>query len=85
MTDRRENMQRLQIGAFGLFSVLLLVGLASMVNEKASNEVSVTEEIANTAQPGLAAEAPVVEAPKEPLAELGAVPAPEETPVGKVP
>lgn len=85
MTERRENMQRLQIGTFGLFSVLLLVGLASMVNEKASNEISVTEEIANTAEPGMVAEEPVVEAPKEPLAELGAVPAPEETPAGKAP
>ena len=29
MTLRRENMQRLQIGGFGLIAVMLLVGLAT--------------------------------------------------------
>ena len=80
MTQQRENMQRLQIGALGLFAVVLLVGLASMANDKASNEVPVTEEIADTGIPG-AAPTTAADTPKEPLAELGAVPAPEETPV----
>ncbi len=80
MTKRRENVQRLQIGVLGLVSVILLVGLAGIANDRASNEVPVTEEIAETGAP--AAEASdKTEAPKEPLAELGAVPAPEETPL----
>ncbi|WP_420607825.1 hypothetical protein [Novosphingopyxis sp.] len=82
MTQRRENMQRLQIGGLGLFAVVLLVGLASVANNRASNEVPVTEEIADTGLPG-GAETDKAETPKEPLAELGAVPAPEETPAPK--
>ncbi len=80
MSERKENMQRMQIGAFGLFSVMLLVGLASMANDKASNEVPVTDEIGITDS---AADTALPDAPKEPLAELGAVPAPEPTPATK--
>ena len=82
MTLRRENMQRLQIGGFGLIAVMLLVGLASIANDRASNEVPVTQEIAD---PGIVAsqEEGAPETAKEPLAELGAVQAPEETPIAK--
>tara|TARA_B100000678_G_scaffold269533_1_gene256767 strand:- start:399 stop:653 length:255 start_codon:yes stop_codon:yes gene_type:complete len=82
VTQRRENVQRLQIGVLGLVAVILLVGLAGIANDRASNEVPVTEEIAETGSP-VAEAAPKTEAPKEPLAELGAVPAPEETSVAK--
>ena len=82
MNQRRENVQRLQIGVLGLVAVILLVGLAGIANDRASNEVPVTKEIAETGSP--VEEAPAkTEAPKEPLAELGAVPAPEETPSAK--
>lgn len=82
MTQRRENNQRVQIGAIGLLAVVLLVGLASFANQRASNEVPVTEEIADTALPGAMPTA-AADSPKEPLAELGAVPAPEATPAAK--
>ena len=83
MTQRRENTQRLQIGAIGLFAVVLLVGLAGIANNRASNEVPVTDEIADSSLPGTSA-TDSVEKPKEPLAELGAVPAPGETPATKL-
>ncbi len=75
-------MQRLQIGGLGLFAVVLLVGLASVANDRASDEVPVTEEIADTGIPSVG-ETDKAETPKEPLAELGAVPAPEETSAAK--
>ncbi|PZU13490.1 MAG: hypothetical protein DI606_05350 [Sphingobium sp.] len=72
---RQEGLQRVQIGLTGLAGVVLLVGLANIVIEKA--------RLDDTASPP-----PVVPtltqnavSPKEPLAELGVQPAPEQAPL----
>jgi len=75
-TDRRrEGLQRVQIGLTGVAGVVLLVGLANIVIEKARLD-------------DLTAPPPVVPtlttnatSPKEPLAELGVQPAPDQSPV----
>ncbi|MGE4322475.1 MAG: hypothetical protein AB7E60_05540 [Sphingobium sp.] len=72
---RQEGLQRVQIGLTGIAGVVLLVGLANIVIDKAG--------IGDPAQPPptvptLTANAV---APKEPLAELGVQPAPEQAPV----
>lgn len=72
---RQEGLQRVQIGLTGLAGVVLLVGLANIVIEKA--------RIDDASQPP-----PVVPtltqnavSAKDPLAELGVQPAPEQTPI----
>lgn len=72
---RQEGLQRVQIGLTGLAGVVLLVGLANIVIEKA--------RIDDATQPP-----PVVPtltqnavSAKDPLAELGVQPAPEQSPV----
>ncbi|MFB0873751.1 MULTISPECIES: hypothetical protein [unclassified Sphingobium] len=72
---RQEGLQRVQIGLTGLAGVVLLVGLANIVIEKA--------RIDDAAQPP-----PVVPtltqnavSAKDPLAELGVQPAPEQAPI----
>lgn len=72
---RQEGLQRVQIGLTGIAGVVLLVGLANIVIDKA--------RIDDPAQPPptvptLSANAV---APKEPLAELGVQPAAEQAPV----
>ena len=70
-----EAMQRLQIGIFGLFSMVLVVGIATVI----SNRAQVAEE---TAVPDAAATAEPDEATtqSDPLIDAGVVPdIPEET------
>lgn len=71
-TRRAEGMQRVQIGLTGMAGVVLLVGLANIVIDKAGID-------SGTAPP------PVVPTlgqnavtPKDPLAELGVQPAAEQ-------
>lgn len=72
---RQEGLQRVQIGLTGLAGVVLLVGLANIVIDKAR----LTDPSAPpTVVPTLAGNAV---APKEPLAELGVQPAPEQAPI----
>jgi hypothetical protein len=74
---RQEGLQRVQIGLTGLAGVVLLVGLANIVIEKARiDDAAMAPPVA----PALATNA-VAPAPKEPLAELGVQPAPEQAPV----
>ena len=72
---RQEGLQRVQIGLTGLAGVVLLVGLANIVIDKA--------RVDDAAMPPPTV--PTLEmnavAPKEPLAELGVQPAPEQAPV----
>lgn len=72
---RQEGLQRVQIGLTGLAGVVLLVGLANIVIEKA--------RIDDAALPPPSVPALSVNAvsPKEPLAELGVQPAPEQAPI----
>ena len=67
---RSQSMQRLQIGLFGLGSMILLVGLANVILTSArQNEARVVPEAAPTVAAEQAA-APV----SDPLADAGVVP-----------
>ena len=72
---RQEGLQRVQIGLTGLAGVVLLVGLANIVIEKARVDGAA---LAPPVTPTLETNAV---APKEPLAELGVQPAPEQAPI----
>ncbi|MFM6931633.1 MAG: hypothetical protein ACKOUT_05250 [Novosphingobium sp.] len=69
---RAQAVHRLQIGVFGLAAMLLLVGLANIIMDRARQaEAGVSGGVAK-----------VEEAPKantDPLADIGAVPSPETT------
>ena len=66
---RAEAMRRLQMGGVGVVAVLLLIGLASMIEDRAkqTDSTAVAEAAATTA-PSASAAAP------DPLAEAGVVP-----------
>jgi hypothetical protein len=72
---RQEGLQRVQIGLTGLAGVVLLVGLANIVIEKARIDDAA---LPPPTVPTLSANAV---SPKEPLAELGVQPAPEQAPI----
>jgi len=77
---RKEGIQRIQLGLFGLAAVVLLVGLANVVVDNVRHEENIVmdggaETAANAAVAIVAP--PVVAPPKEPLAELGVTPVPE--------
>ncbi|PDH68369.1 MAG: hypothetical protein CNE89_03940 [Sphingomonadaceae bacterium MED-G03] len=72
---RQEGLQRVQIGLTGLAGVVLLVGLANIVIEKARvDDAALAPPVTPTLETNAVA-------PKEPLAELGVQPAPEQAPV----
>lgn len=69
---RQEGLQRVQIGLTGLAGVVLLVGLANIVIEKARiNDPTVPPPTVPTLDVNAVA-------PKEPLAELGVQPASDQ-------
>lgn len=78
---RGEAMRRLQMGAVGVVAVLLLIGLASMIKDRATETASTA--VAGAA-PTTAPSSPVASA--DPLAEAGVVPempvSPTATPNG---
>ena len=72
---RQEGLQRVQIGLTGLAGVVLLVGLANIVIDKARiDDPAVPPPTVSTLDDNAVA-------PKEPLAELGVQPAPEQQPI----
>lgn len=72
---RQEGLQRVQIGLTGLAGVVLLVGLANIVIDKARiDDPTVPPPTVSTLDANTLA-------PKEPLAELGVQPAPEQVPL----
>lgn len=74
---RAQAVQRLQAGLFGIAAIILVVGLASIINERARQADAAL-------QPQAAASAtPSAKADSDPLAEAGVVPssAPEPTAV----
>ncbi|WP_336973266.1 hypothetical protein [Sphingobium aromaticiconvertens] len=74
---RQEGLQRVQIGLTGVAGVILLVGLANIVIDKARvDDSSTPPPVVATIDANASATAP-----KEPLAELGVQPAPEPAPV----
>ncbi|PZU57779.1 MAG: hypothetical protein DI547_11970 [Sphingobium sp.] len=81
---KQEGLQRVQIGLTGLAGVVLLVGLANIVIEKARLDERtmpppVVPTIANVEDVN------AVAAPKEPLAELGVTPSAEQPAAQVVP
>lgn len=73
---RAQAMQRLQVGVAGLATMLLLIGLASIITDRAdeTDRAAVPEAIATVAAPP---------APKsDPLADAGVVP---DMPAGPTP
>lgn len=68
-TVRAEAMQRLQVGVFGIGSMVLLVGLASIIGGQAErNDKLAAPEAAPTTEPSAAP------AQANPLADAGVVP-----------
>ena len=77
-TRRLEGLQRVQIGLTGLAGVVLLVGLANIVIDKARKDDAA---LPPPVVPTLSTAPTNVVSPKDPLAELGVQPAPEQAPV----
>ncbi len=68
-TERAEALQRLQVGFFGIGSMVLLVGLASIIGGQADrNDQMAVPEAAPTTEPSAAP------AQANPLADAGVVP-----------
>lgn len=64
---RAERIQRLQVGGFGLFAMVLIVALADIVISRArqTEATSVAEPVSSAAE---------AEVPRDPLADAGVVP-----------
>ena len=79
-TNRRgEAMNRVQIGLTGIAGVILLVGLANIVIDKAKTDAAATAATTpSVPAEALAAPANAAGQPKEPLAELGVTPASDQ-------
>lgn len=73
-TLRAQAVQRLQVGLFGLSAMLLLVGLANIIMDRARQ----TE--AQEAIPAVIAPAAQEQGASDPLADIGVVPSAEPTP-----
>lgn len=73
---RAEAVQRLQTGLFGLAAILLIVGLADIINERA-----LQAEAANPAPNANASAAPTGNV--DPLADAGVVPSASASPSAK--
>lgn len=66
---RAERMQRLQIGLFGIGAMVLMVGLADVVSERAQQvQADAVPEAAPTVEPT------ETTTPRDPLADAGVVP-----------
>ena len=72
---RAQSIYRLQMGLFGLGSMLLIVGLANIIMDRARMS-EVKEPIAQV----VAADAIPKKPASEPLADIGVVPAADPTP-----
>lgn len=67
--NREEAMQRLQVGLFGIFAMILLVGLASVIGNQAElTQANAVPDAAPTTEP---TDAP---SQRDPLADAGVVP-----------
>jgi hypothetical protein len=72
---RAQAVHRLQVGLFGLCAMLLIVGLANIIMDRArlSDSKEPVEEV-------VAADAAPKKPASEPLADIGVVPAADPTP-----
>lgn len=72
---RAQAVHRLQIGLFGLAAMLLLVGLANIIMDRA--------RLSDDQDPvSLTVSAPIKKAASDPLADIGVVPAADPTATG---
>jgi len=70
---RAQAIHRLQVGLLGLAAMLLLVGLASIILDRA--------RMAESTMPrSLTASPPTASAKSDPLADIGVIPSPEASP-----
>ena len=77
---RAQAVQRLQAGLFGIAAIILIVGLASIINERARQAGAAT-------QPQVSGRAsPAAQGDSDPLAEIGVVPstAPDQLPAAQL-
>ena len=77
---RAQAVQRLQAGLFGIAAIILIVGLASIINERARQAGAAT-------QPRVSGSAsPAAQGDSDPLAEIGVVPstAPDQLPAAQL-
>jgi hypothetical protein len=65
---RAQAVQRLQAGLFGIAAVVLVVGLANIINDRARQADAATKPVAG------AVSSPAVDANSDPLADVGVVP-----------
>ena len=65
---RAQAVQRLQSGLFGIAAVVLVVGLANIINDRARQAYAATKPVAS------AAPSPSANANSDPLADVGVVP-----------
>ena len=65
---RAQAIQRLQAGLFGMAMIVLVVGLANVINDRA-RLADVANQAASSASPS-----PSAEAKSDPLADIGVVP-----------
>lgn len=72
---RAQSVHRLQIGLFGLCAVLLIVGLANVIMDRAQ-----TVEAEDPIEQVIAADEPEAKPVVDPLADAGVVPAADPTP-----
>jgi hypothetical protein len=77
---RAQALHRLQVGLFGLCAMLMIVGLANIIMDRArlSDSKEPVEEV-------IAADAEPKKPASEPLADIGVVPAADPTPGAAVP
>jgi len=74
---RAQSVHRLQIGIFGLCAMLLIIGLANIIMDKANSADAADDPIGEA----IAKDAPVTEKKGvDPLVDIGAVPASDPTP-----
>ncbi|MBV1917093.1 MAG: hypothetical protein KUG65_03395 [Sphingomonadaceae bacterium] len=73
---RAHSVHRLQVGLFGLCAMLLIVGLANIIMDRAK-----LSEVDGPIDEVTAADEPPKKAAVEPLADIGVVPASDPVPV----
>lgn len=74
---RAQAIYRLQVGLFGLCTMLLIVGLANIIMDRAR-----LSEMREPVEQVIAADAQPKKSGSEPLADIGVVPAADPTPSG---
>ena len=74
---RAQSVHRLQVGLFGLCAMLLIIGLANIIMDRAK----VTEAAADPIGEVIAKDSPKENQGIDPLADIGVIPAADPTPV----